>query len=472
MKSFIYVYSNDNILNLEEPKELGFDVIEKSVQKFLEENKPHHFHKSGYVFILIPEEKLEEFSKEFLDNIKDFEFSRCESEINWNDIISKLNNNNIIRNGIIYNLYNEENRKSIFFDRKMGLKTDQDKLDAEDIDLDYDDDDDENEIFSSINIKDLNVNIKGLFKEAFDFISKKVKGQDEAVKSVSFCFARFIQSIKDKDDQPFSDHIILVGSSGSGKSEIARNLFDFIKEKKIKIKTERINASHISATGYRGVNIFEKIDEDKYGIFFIDELDKMFIQTGNEKDNYNQEKIANMLTVLENKKSFFIFAGVFKDLERIIEENFPREVRKLGFNLCEEKNEVKYFKTIDPLNKAMTTYALDSQEFIGRIPHIVKLNAINLEAIGSILDDAINTFSSGLKALGVDINIDEKCKKDILEIYSNDELSKDYGARYINKILAKIEEAVVVSENPQLELYKTLNELKSKLGIKQIEIHC
>lgn len=72
----------------------------------------------------------------------------------------------------------------------------------------------------------------------------------------------------------------------------------------------------------------------------------------------------------------------------------------------------------------------------------------------------------------MDINIDEKCKKDILEIYSNDELSKDYGVRYINKILAKIQEAVVVSENPQLELYKTLNELKSKLGIKQIEIHC
>lgn len=72
----------------------------------------------------------------------------------------------------------------------------------------------------------------------------------------------------------------------------------------------------------------------------------------------------------------------------------------------------------------------------------------------------------------MDINIDEKCKKDILEIYSNDELSKDYGVRYINKILAKIQEAVVVSENPQLELYKILNELKSKLEIKQIEIHC
>lgn len=123
----------------------------------------------------------------------------------------------------------------------------------------------------------------------------------------------------------------------------------------------------------------------------------MFIQTGNEKENYNQEKIANMLTVLENKKSFFIFAGVFKDLERITEESSPREIRKLGFNLYEEKNEVKYFKTIDPLNKAMTAYALDSQELIGRIPHIVKLNAINLEAIGSVLYEAIDNLPPTLK---------------------------------------------------------------------------
>lgn len=84
----------------------------------------------------------------------------------------------------------------------------------------------------------------------------------------------------------------------------------------------------------------------------------------------------------------------------------------------------------------------------------------------------INTLSLSLKSLGVNINIDENCKKDILEIYCKDELSKDYGARYIDKILGKIEEAVVFSKDHQSELYKTVNELKSKLGIKQLEIRC
>ncbi len=473
MKPFIYVYSNDNILNLEESKELGFNIIEKSVQKFLEENKPHHFRKSWIMFILVHEKKLQEFSEEFLDHIEDFEFSYCENEIDWKDVISNFNNDSIITNGIIYDLHDEENHHGRFLGRNIESKTAEGKPFIEDLDYkddDDDDDDDDNKISPLTDFK--HIDVKNLLKETSDFISKKVKGQDKAVGLVSLCFANFIKSVQ--EGQPFSKHIILVGSSGSGKTEIARNLFDFIKEKKLNIETEKINASHITATGYRGINIHEKTDESGYKVFFIDELDKLFLQTDNEKDHYKEMIIADMLTVLENKKYFFIFAGVFKDLNGIIKENNPKEVRKPGFNIYEEKNEAEPLRTIDPLNQAITACALGSNEFIGRIPHIVMLNAINTEIINSILDGRINTFSSNLKSLGVNINIDEKCKKDILEIYSHDGLSEDFGVRYIDKIFAKIEEAVVSSESPQSELHKILNEFKSKLGIKQNMkmIHC
>ena len=477
MKLYVYAYSRNVFLNLEKAQKLGLNVIKKSFQKFLKENKRNHFIKSNtHIFILVPEEKLEEFSIEFLNKFNSIEIMHFSREIDWNNIVSKLDNKNSnkIINGIVYNLYAEETK--LHFDdieeSKEKKVNNDDNIDTEDAEFNssddniyYEDDEDADKIFSLRKIKELDA--KNLRKETFDFITKKVKGQNEAVNIISLCFTKFIKSIQ--SNKEFCDHVILIGNSGSGKTEIARNLFDFIKMKKLHIKTETINASYISATGYKGINMLEKIETDKYKIFFIDEFDKMFIRTGSEKDNYNEAILANFLTVLEDKKSFFIFAGVFKDIDKMIEKNI--EAKKAGFNLYEVKNEVKNVKTIDPLNQAMTAYALDSQEFIGRISHIVKLNKINSETVNSVLDDRINTFASNLESYGV--SIDEKFKEDILEIYHNDELSKNYGVRYIDKILAKIEEAVAISENPQSELYKTVNRLKSKLDIKKMEmVHC
>ena len=206
MKLYVYAYSRNVFLNLVEAQKLGLNVIKKSFQKFLKENKRNHFIKSNtHIFILVPEEKLEEFSIEFLNKFNSIEIMHFSREIDWNNIVSKLDNKNSnkIINGIVYNLYAEETK--LHFDdieeSKEKKVNNDDNIDTEDAEfnssddnIDYEDDEDADKIFSFKKIKELDA--KNLRKETFDFITKKVKGQNEAVNIISLCFTKFIKSIQ------------------------------------------------------------------------------------------------------------------------------------------------------------------------------------------------------------------------------------------------------------------------------------
>ena len=114
-------------------------------------------------------------------------------------------------------------------------------------------------------------------------------------------------------------------------------------------------------------------------------------------------------------------------------------------------------------------YADENPEFLGRIPHIIKLNDINEDTIKEIINDKIEEFT---KNLNNTVKIDSKLKNIILDIYKTDESAKLYGVRFLNKIFSKLEiEVTYNNKNPQKTienlLYDMLDEPNNKIKIEK-----
>lgn len=139
------------------------------------------------------------------------------------------------------------------------------------------------------------------------YCEHRIQGQGKELKKAVYAVYKYLQSVA-KGEPFYADNWMLIGISGSGKTEFFRAIRDFFKLYDIPVSVVQIDLSNVTETGFKGAepnSIPQRVIEENpntrgVGICFLDEADKKCVASyGSNNVNVNAAVQANLLTMIE-----------------------------------------------------------------------------------------------------------------------------------------------------------------------------
>jgi len=258
-------------------------------------------------------------------------------------------------------------------------------------------------------------------------LASHIIGQDEAIKALSTAIKRSYAGLNG-EDRPIGS-FLFVGPTGVGKTALATQL-----AKTMHVHFERLDMSEYmephtisrlvgAPPGYVGYEqgglLTEMIKKNPHTVLLLDEIEKA------------HPDIMNILLQVMDGAKLTDNNGVVSDFKNVIlimTSNIgTKEANVMGFN---KDNSMK-------TDKALAAFF--SPEFRNRLSGTIEFNALNLEALVTIVDREIDKLNTLLKSKKVKVKLSKKAK----EYLANEGYDERYGARHIARVIdQKVKEAL------------------------------